>query len=122
QDLLAPGIAVVCVMHTNIDTVDEALAVVGSQWEGPLGVYAHNGTFRSPVWEFDGLSPEEYAAEALGWVTRGVQVVGGCCGTRPEHIRRLKEILPPSIPFACAMAVSQLLAEGIAPDGVAIEL
>jgi S-methylmethionine-dependent homocysteine/selenocysteine methylase len=86
-------------MHTNTELVDEALAIVGQQWDGPLGAYPHSGTFHAPVWTFDGLAPEEFAAEALGWVTRGVQVVGGCCGIRPEHIRRLKETLPPRIPF-----------------------
>ena len=48
-----------------------------------------------PNWQFvDIISPEDYLAFAMGWVGMGVQIVGGCCGTGPDHIRLLKEHLP----------------------------
>jgi S-methylmethionine-dependent homocysteine/selenocysteine methylase len=34
-------------------------------------------------------SPEEYARCAAGWARAGARIVGGCCGTRPDHIRAL---------------------------------
>ena len=34
-------------------------------------------------------SPQEYARLARGWIEAGARIVGGCCGTRPEHIRAL---------------------------------
>jgi S-methylmethionine-dependent homocysteine/selenocysteine methylase len=34
-------------------------------------------------------SPQEYARFARGWIEAGARIVGGCCGTRPEHIRAL---------------------------------
>jgi len=40
------------------------------------------------------LSPEEFARQMREFVTgEGVRIVGGCCGTTPEHIRRLAEAL-----------------------------
>ena len=40
------------------------------------------------------LSPEAFAAEVTSFVAEdGVSLVGGCCGTTPEHIRRLAESL-----------------------------
>jgi S-methylmethionine-dependent homocysteine/selenocysteine methylase len=39
-------------------------------------------------------SPEEYARCARSWIEAGARIVGGCCGTRPEHIRALSEIRP----------------------------
>ena len=39
------------------------------------------------------LDPEAYASEARRWLEAGAEVVGGCCGTRPAHIRRLREML-----------------------------
>jgi S-methylmethionine-dependent homocysteine/selenocysteine methylase len=39
------------------------------------------------------LDPDAYAAEAKLWLDAGAGIVGGCCGTRPKHIRRLKEML-----------------------------
>jgi S-methylmethionine-dependent homocysteine/selenocysteine methylase len=35
------------------------------------------------------VSPEEYAQYAAGWFRAGAAIVGGCCGTTPDHIRRL---------------------------------
>ncbi len=35
-------------------------------------------------------SPEYLASYARRFVTRGVRLVGGCCGTTPEHIRQIK--------------------------------
>jgi S-methylmethionine-dependent homocysteine/selenocysteine methylase len=54
----------------------------------PLGVYPNVGTYRDPGWSFDDeVTAEEYAADALRWRdVEGAQIVGGCCGTTPEHI------------------------------------
>jgi methionine synthase I (cobalamin-dependent)/5,10-methylenetetrahydrofolate reductase len=45
-------------------------------------------------------SPEYMASYARRFVTRGVRLVGGCCGTTPEHIRQIKsagKALAPSV-------------------------
>lgn len=39
------------------------------------------------------LGPDDYAAEVMSWIDAGASIVGGCCGTRPEHIRKLRELL-----------------------------
>jgi S-methylmethionine-dependent homocysteine/selenocysteine methylase len=39
------------------------------------------------------LDPDEYAAHAGRWLAAGANVVGGCCGTRPAHIARLRRLL-----------------------------
>jgi len=31
-------------------------------------------------------TPDHVAAEALKWVQLGARVIGGCCGTTPEHM------------------------------------
>ena len=38
-------------------------------------------------------TPEFMAAEARGLVEAGVAIIGGCCGTTPEHIRALREMV-----------------------------
>jgi methionine synthase I (cobalamin-dependent) len=35
------------------------------------------------------VSPDGLAAQACGWIASGAQIVGGCCGTTPEHVRAL---------------------------------
>ena len=70
-------------------------AVGQSRWDGPTMAYAETGRFVPPNWVFeDAISPDEYAAAAHSWVREhGVLIVGGCCGTGPDHIRALGERL-----------------------------
>lgn len=35
------------------------------------------------------VAPEEMGAQVSAWVEAGAAVVGGCCGTSPEHLRRI---------------------------------
>jgi len=37
--------------------------------------------------------PLYYAQQVMACVQRGAAIVGGCCGTRPEHIRQIKLVL-----------------------------
>ncbi len=83
----------VFVMHTDVEQVDEALAVVLGQWDVPVGAYPNIGTFRSPHWVFGAITPEQLAAAAARWVARGARLVGGCCGVRPAHIAALRQRL-----------------------------
>ncbi len=39
------------------------------------------------------LDPPTYLAFVESWLARGANVVGGCCGTRPGHIRAIAEAL-----------------------------
>lgn len=41
-------------------------------------------------------SPEYFAKAAARLVEEGAKIIGGCCGTTPEHIRRLRQILDAS--------------------------
>ena len=53
----------------------------------PLGVYPNLGYYSDRGWRFaPGVGGEEYAEMALRWREEGAQIVGGCCGVRPEHI------------------------------------
>ena len=38
-------------------------------------------------------TPEVIAPKAEELINAGVNIIGGCCGTGPEHIRKIKEIL-----------------------------
>jgi S-methylmethionine-dependent homocysteine/selenocysteine methylase len=96
--MLDSRLSAVTVMHTELEPVPPALEVVQQCWDGPFGAYPHIGTYSRPIWNFTDMSPEEYAAHAATWVGQGAQLVGGCCGVRPDHIRALKERLPDRVP------------------------
>ena len=39
------------------------------------------------------VGPEEFAAAYRAFLDAGVRILGGCCGTTPEHIRRLRALI-----------------------------
>ena len=92
--LADPALAAVTVMHAKPEVALEAIDIIRAQFSGPIGVYAESGSWAAPEWVFDGLTPEEYLQEAITWADRGVQLIGGCCGIGPEHIRVLAGRLP----------------------------
>jgi S-methylmethionine-dependent homocysteine/selenocysteine methylase len=83
------------IMHTRVEDIGPALEVLRQHWSGPLLAYAETGRLILPDWRYEEVSsPEDYAAEIEGWIRHyGVQIVGGCCGTGPEHIRVLRQLL-----------------------------
>lgn len=90
--LIAMGPSVVNVMHSPVDAVLQAIDMVRERWGGPLGVYPELGDFQAPQWQFDmAVPPSTLVEHARRWVDRGVSLVGGCCGTTPEHIAALKK-------------------------------
>ena len=96
-DVLVPmGPDVVTIMHSEIDAVSETLTLIRDHWDGPVGVYPESGYFTKPNWNFvDVIPPDDLAREARGWIDDGARVVGGCCGTGPEHIRALRSTMDP---------------------------
>ena len=79
----------VLVMHTDMDDTEAALDVVSSSFSGPIGAYPHKGSWIPPHWELSDITPEEFASRVAPWRQRGVQLLGGCCGIRPQHIAAL---------------------------------
>ena len=78
---------------------DQALAALRGLHTVPLGAYANNGHEEGDGWAFTGeYPPARYLEEARRWVELGAQILGGCCGTTPEHIRALREGLPARLP------------------------
>jgi 5-methyltetrahydrofolate--homocysteine methyltransferase len=83
------------IMHTRVEDIVPALEVLKQHWSGSLMAYAETGKLILPDWRYEEVSsPEDYASEIEGWIrSYGVQIVGGCCGTGPEHIRTLRHML-----------------------------
>jgi homocysteine S-methyltransferase len=59
----------------------------------PIVVYPNSGEgwdAAARCWTGKG-DPESYSAQAADWFRAGAQIVGGCCRTRPAHIRLVAE-------------------------------
>jgi homocysteine S-methyltransferase len=77
--------------------VSASLPRLRDAWDGPIGAYAELGYEENPqfgkpgeqffVIEGKEYTPQRYAGFAREWKAMGAQVIGGCCGTGPEHIR-----------------------------------
>jgi S-methylmethionine-dependent homocysteine/selenocysteine methylase len=87
---LPNDVPMITVMHSLTSDIPASLEVIGANFDGPVGVYAHWGEFVMPNWQFnDMISANAYADEAQKWVDAGAKLLGGCCGIGPEHIREL---------------------------------
>jgi S-methylmethionine-dependent homocysteine/selenocysteine methylase len=59
----------------------------------PIGTYAHIGRFDPPEWLFtEEYPPGKYLYESAQWKNMGATILGGCCGTTPEHIAALNSL------------------------------
>jgi S-methylmethionine-dependent homocysteine/selenocysteine methylase len=84
-------------------SVPEAMAAAMDVVRGfglPFGAYANGFTHISRAFKADqatvdalytrhDLTPAKYADFAMGWVSQGATIVGGCCEVGPAHIRAL---------------------------------
>ena len=94
EDVLEMGCDAAGVMHTSVHDTGPALAELSDLWEGPTFAYAESGHFVPPSWKFeDIISAQDYLDYTRQWIEQGVRIIGGCCGTGPEHIRVLRENL-----------------------------
>jgi methionine synthase I (cobalamin-dependent) len=50
------------------------------------------GTYLEYEWDWSSCpTPDEIVEYARAWADEGMQIIGGCCGARPSHIRGLVE-------------------------------
>lgn len=93
-DPLAPSAyAINC---TPVPLTTRAAADLAAATTTPFGAYANVGDWNDRTWsrvfgsEFIfAVDPDAYLQHAVTWRELGAAFVGGCCGTGPEHIRRL---------------------------------
>ena len=72
------------------ENVAKCLAVL-AQAGLPFGAYANLGV-PDPLTGFrrsEETSPQRFAAHTKDWLGAGARLVGGCCGTTPDHIREI---------------------------------
>jgi S-methylmethionine-dependent homocysteine/selenocysteine methylase len=72
------------------DDVAAGLVELGKHTRVATGIYPHIGRFDPPEWLFTNeYPPDSYARLGKEWLKAGARVVGGCCGTTPDHIAAL---------------------------------
>ena len=96
EDQKPQAILVNCSRPEVVATALDVLSASGV----PIGAYANGFTHISDGFLKDAptvdaleqrvdMTPEAYADIAMGWVTQGATIVGGCCEVGPAHITEL---------------------------------
>ena len=77
--------------ESALSMLEELHAAAG---EIPFGAYANIGKQEPDgTWiDSDAVDPECYARYAESWLKYGAKLIGGCCGTTPLHIRKMKHL------------------------------
>ena len=89
-------VPLISVMHTEVDYIEACLDILNTHWHGAVGVYAHVCQFSqddtTAIFD-DMISPADYVQASKRWMNQGVQLIGGCCGVRKEHICELRQVV-----------------------------
>ena len=81
------------IMHSAVDVISDAVEILKSFYDGPIMAYPDSGGWVSPNWDFDKIiKPDALLSAAKGWSEQGVQIIGGCCGLSPEHIKAISKL------------------------------
>jgi S-methylmethionine-dependent homocysteine/selenocysteine methylase len=83
----AAAVLVNCLPSDKVDGVGTWLRHFTSL---PLGAYPNMGSYLRYEWDWSSCpAPQEFLNSARRWVDEGLQIIGGCCGARPAHIKAL---------------------------------
>jgi len=102
KEVAEQGAGAVLVNCAPPEDIELALQRVRAAAGRPVGAFAHIGKFDPPSWKFEFhpqfkgtrvWPPERYGETAERWREIGAQIIGGCCGTTPDHTRALREIM-----------------------------
>ncbi|HXS76667.1 MAG TPA: homocysteine S-methyltransferase [Terracidiphilus sp.] len=91
-----PQTVAIGVNCTHPSLISSLIAVLRSASDKPILVYPNSGE----AWNAEhrcwtGTSdPRAYGDEARDWYAAGAQIIGGCCRTRPAHIRQVANLIP----------------------------
>lgn len=92
----SPNVKAFCIMHSPPQVTADALRELKVQTSLPIGAYAHGGALEDETGKapkirqpLSGTDPEKYLDYARDWLECGATIIGGCCGTTPEHIKVL---------------------------------
>jgi S-methylmethionine-dependent homocysteine/selenocysteine methylase len=84
--------SLIAAMHSPPAAIGAALRLIAGAFPGPLGAWPELGDHHSPASPAaNRVSPAAFASAAEGWMQAGARVLGGCCGTTPDHIRALRD-------------------------------
>jgi len=88
KNLGIQGFSINCTQHATISRV---INKYHHKVTLPIAAYANASIYdKESGWKDDpDFTPVSYADIVSSWISKGVKIVGGCCGTTPEHIKKI---------------------------------
>lgn len=81
-----------CTRFDYVHVALEKLAATLRDSTVVLGVYANDGRkYGKGGWSGERTPPATYVLAARRWVDLGARILGGCCGTRPDHVQAVNQ-------------------------------
>jgi len=78
----------------STDQITTSLSVLRRYYQGLIGAYGNGAGHPDPEigWCLKTGGIEEYISAAKEWYGLGARIIGGCCGTTPDHIQALRDL------------------------------
>jgi methionine synthase I (cobalamin-dependent) len=94
EKLEAIGVGAILVMCAPAESLHGMAPWLRQHTRLPIGVYPNNGQYDMWEWRWEHvLTPEAFADEACRFADEGMNIIGGCCGTRPADIEAAAKTL-----------------------------
>ncbi|MGA8089178.1 MAG: homocysteine S-methyltransferase [Terracidiphilus sp.] len=90
-----PHTVAIGVNCTHPTLIPALIAELRAASDKPIVVYPNSGEgwdAQARCWT-GSSDPETYGVKALEWLAAGAHIIGGCCRTRPAHIREVAQAL-----------------------------
>ena len=95
-------VAAILDMCSSPEDITDVLPLIKNEFKGPVGAYANIGYIQNPDATTDKTkqvhrietaenTPERYAKICGDWISKNVQIVGGCCASNPKHISAIRK-------------------------------
>ncbi|MBL43036.1 MAG: hypothetical protein CMM49_10310 [Rhodospirillaceae bacterium] len=82
------------VMHSNIKVTHKVIEYLSNHWSKQIMAYPEIIDYDYSKHKYNALiSPKKFAYRCKDWLQMGVNIIGGCCGTTPNHIEELIKII-----------------------------
>lgn len=81
---------------TSASSTSKIMKNIRTLTDIPLGAYANGDGISDDDegWKFTGnITPVKYLSFVKDWINDRVQIIGGCCGTNPEFIKKISRYI-----------------------------
>lgn len=89
-----PQTVAIGVNCTHPTLIPALIAELRAASDKPIVVYPNSGEgwdAQNRCWT-GSSAPSAYGAKAMEWLAAGAQIIGGCCRTRPAHVREVAQL------------------------------